>query len=51
MSSPINLDNYFERIGYDGPSTATMETLQILPEVPELEKKLAQIVAPKEIVL
>ncbi|MFM0397192.1 arylamine N-acetyltransferase family protein [Paraburkholderia phytofirmans] len=30
MSHTVNLDNYFARIGYDGPRAATLEVLQAL---------------------
>ncbi|MCW9705506.1 arylamine N-acetyltransferase family protein [Fodinibius salsisoli] len=32
MMSAINLDNYFERIGYEGTPTPTLDTLRILHE-------------------
>ncbi|SHF07847.1 N-hydroxyarylamine O-acetyltransferase [Fodinibius roseus] len=30
MSTSINLDNYFERIGYEGPDSPTLDTLKTL---------------------
>ncbi len=30
MSTSINLDNYFERIGYEGPASPTLDTLRML---------------------
>lgn len=30
MTTSINLDNYFERIGYEGPASPTLDTLKIL---------------------
>jgi N-hydroxyarylamine O-acetyltransferase len=30
MSTAINIDRYFERIGYEGPAVATLETLKVL---------------------
>lgn len=32
MKSPINLNAYFERIGYEGPSAPTVDTLKVLQE-------------------
>lgn len=32
MNSAINLDKYFERIGYEGPTTVSLKTLKALQE-------------------